>query len=209
MRNKLVVTLVAGLAVASLGLAPAVAAKKKPKPAKLVPANVNFYLRAADCTADVFSLSILDEEGDGTCGSLENGAAQEVYAATGDPYIEQLWIAADGLPLTIDATKPLTGKIYVEPYLVSAGEATLDVTLTATLNGEAVEIGKASSSYMVTPATDTYEVAFEIDVPTTLDKQQITSLELHTVSRGQAPGHGYYEMEDPASFFTMPALVKR
>lgn len=209
MRKMIVIGLVAGLVAGSLGGATAQAKKKKPKPVNYVAQDVNYYLRAADCSADVYGLSIEDGAGDGTCGGGDNGAVNEVYAATGDPYVEQQWVAADGLPLMLDASKALKGTFYVTSWAgVSAGPATLDVRVTATVAGEQVELGTASADYLVTPAQGTYEVVVEIKMPAELDKAQIEGLTLGTVSRGYAPLQGYYEMEDPASFLTVPAFVK-
>lgn len=211
MRKTLVIGLVAGLVVGSLGGATAQAKKKKPKPKTVtyVAQNVEYFLRAADCTADVYSLSIENGEGDGTCGSFDNGLVNEVYAATGEPYSEQAWIAADGLPLKLDGTKAVTGTFYVTSWAgISAGPATLDVKIAATVAGQQVEVGTASVDYLVTPAAGTYEVPFEIKIPAELDKVDVEGLTLTTISRGHAPIQGYYEMEDPASSLTIPALVQ-
>ena len=205
MKKLLILALATGLVAGSLAVG-AEAKKKK----KLVSKAVNYYLRSADCTADVFSLSISDGEDSGNCGSFDNGPSQEVFKAAGEEYLEQVWVAADGIPFKLDATKALTGTIYMGSWSgASAGSATLDVVINGNSGGESVEIGKASTTYTVTPETNYHEVTFEIDVADDLNKKSFTTLELHTVSRGTAPLHGYYGLETEVSYFTMPTLAKK
>lgn len=201
MRKAILVGLVAALVGGAVAIAPAQAKKG--------PVAVNFYLRGADCTAEVLGLSVLDEEGDGTCGGLENGAVNGVSQAAGQPVVSQVWAAYDGMPLTLDASKPVTGNLYIVSWVgPSAGPATLDAAVEATIGGKTVSIGTATVDYVVTPGLTASEVAFEIDVPDELNKKKITGLRMTTTSRGFAPIQGYYEMEDPASFITIPAIGK-
>ncbi|HEX2296791.1 MAG TPA: hypothetical protein VHN37_15970 [Actinomycetota bacterium] len=201
MRKAIVSSLVAGLVGGALLVAPAQAKKG--------PIAVNFFLRGPDCTAEVLGLSVKDEPGDGTCGGLENGAVNGVSQAAGQPVVSQVWAAYDGLPLTLDAAKPVTGNLYAVSWVgPSAGPATVDVLIEATLGGKTVEVGAATVDYMVTPGLGASEIAFEIDVPDSLNKKKITGLRMTTTSRGYAPLQGYYEMEDPASFITIPAIGK-
>ena len=201
MKKTIISVFAVALVAASLG---ATAYAKKP-----VPGGVDFFLRGPDCTADVLGLSTEDATGDGTCGGVENGAVNGVFQATGQPMVEKVWMAYDGLPLTLDAAQPVTGKLYVQSWLgPSAGPATLDVKIEVTVGGKTVEVGTATVDYVVTPGLGSTEVPFEIDVPAGLNKKKATGLRMTTVSRGYAPLQGYYEMENPASFITIPAFVK-
>lgn len=202
MRKTIVVGLLAGLVAGAVAVAPAQAKKG--------PAAVNFYLRAADCTAEVFGLSTLDESGDGTCGGFEQGTVNGASEAAGQEMAHHTWVAYDGLPLTLDAAQPLTGTIYTVSWVgPSAGPATLDVAIEVTVGGKSVLVGTATTDYVVTPGLGASEVVFEIDVPDELNKKKITGLQMTTTSRGFAPIQGYYEMEDPASFITIPTLGKK
>lgn len=197
--------ILAGLAATLVSGAVAIA----PAQAKKGPVAVNFYLRGADCSAEVLGLSVLDEPGDGTCGGLENGTVNGVSQAAGQPVVSQVWAAYDGMPLTLDASNPVTGNLYVVSWVgPSAGPATLDATVEATVAGKTVSIGTATVDYVVAPGVAATEVAFEIDVPDELNKKKITGLRMTTTSRGFAPLQGYYEMESPASFITIPAIGK-
>jgi hypothetical protein len=158
----------------------------------------------------VLGLSVLDEPGDGTCGGAENGTVNGVSQAAGQPMASQVWAAYDGLPLTLDAAKPVTGKLYVVSWIgPSAGPATVDVAIETTVGGKTVQVGSATVDYLVVPGLGATEVAFEIDVPDALNRKKITGLRMTTTSRGFAPLQGYYEMESPASFITIPALGKK
>ena len=202
MRKAILVGLVAGLVGGAVAIAPAQAKKG--------PVAINFYLRGADCSAEVLGLSVLDEPGDGTCGGAENGTVNGVSQATGQPVVSQVWAAYDGLPLTLDAAQPVTGKLYAVSWVgPSAGPATVDVAIEVTVAAQTVEVGTATVDYLVTPGLAASEIAFEIDVPDELNKKKITGLRMTTTSRGFAPLQGYYEMEDPASFITIPAFGKK
>ena len=136
MRKTIVSVFAVALLAGSLGVS---------AQAKKAPASVNFYLRAADCTAAVLGLSIVDGPGDGTCGGFENGAVNGVSGTAGQPYTEQVWMAFDGLPLVLDANQPATGKIYMSSWVgPSAGPATLDVAIIATIGVKSVEVGTAT-----------------------------------------------------------------
>ncbi len=201
MRKTIVSVLAATLVAGSLGVA---AYAKQP-----APKGVHFYLRGPDCTADVLGLSVKDEGGDGTCGGLENGAVNGVSGAAGQPYVDQTWMAYDGLPLVLDASKPVLGKLYITSWAGrTAGPATLDVTIDVQVGGKTVEAGSATVDYLVTPAQSWVEVPFEIDVSAKLHSKKVTALQMRTTSRGYAPLQGYFEMENPASFITIPTFKR-
>lgn len=197
MRKTIVSVLTVALVAGSLGVA--AHAKKA--------TGIDFYLRGPDCSADVLGLSVKDEPGDGTCGGAENGAVNGVSGQAGQPMVEQTWMAYDGLPLVLDASKPVTGKLYITSFVGrTAGPATLDVKIQVQTGGKTVDVGSATVDYLVTPVQAWTEVVFEIDVPAKLNKKKITALQMRTTSRGYAPLQGYFHMENPASFITIPAF---
>lgn len=201
MRKTILVGLVAGLVSGAVAIGPV--------QAKTGPVAVDFFLRGPDCSAPVLGLSVLDEPGDGTCGGAEHGTVNGVSQLAGQPMASQTWAAYDGLPLKLDASQPVTGTLYAVSFVgPSAGPATVDVVIAATVGGNQVEVGTATVDYLVTPGVAASEIAFEIDVPDLLNKKKITGLQMTTTSRGFAPLQGYYEMEDPASFITIPAIGK-
>ncbi|HEX2057358.1 MAG TPA: hypothetical protein VHI71_03230 [Actinomycetota bacterium] len=217
--RKLFATVLAlGVVVGSFGVAEAAKKKKKPKPPAPAPVQVDqkFYLRRDGCNTDADNarLSLEDGVDEGNlCGWLESGLINEVLIESGaEAPVSDPWTMADGLPLTLDASKPIKGSINVRSSFLNAapdnglaaGLATLQVDLVGMSGGEEVAIGTASVDYEVTPAASAYTVDFEIAPEAALDKKVFEAVTLVTTIRGPAAGHGLYELDDPASTVTFP-----
>ena len=213
MRKLIVLGLVAGLMFNVL--APVEAAKKKKKP---VAAEQKFFLHDTSCDAEN-TMSLLDGA-DQSCWYVDSGVAYTAFEGAGLLTAEDLgqsWLASDGVPLTLDATKPITGEISTSsgacaidggcaPVGVGAGQATLDVWVFGTIDGEEKELGTFSEDYVIAPGqTHTSKLSLELDPA--LDKAVITDLRVLTFLHGAQLGHGVIELENPASFVTMPAWV--
>jgi hypothetical protein len=129
--------------------------------------------------------------------------------------VSDVWPVADGLPLVIDASKPITGKInMVSSFLgaapdngVAVGNVDLVIDFTGVSGGEDVAIGSVTASYQVTPAASRYEVPFELKLDGAMDKKSFESIVMTTTVRGSNVGHGLYELDQPASTVTVPAWV--
>lgn len=224
MKRIIAIALVGGL-LGGLGFAPATAKKKKPKPKakpKPVAVDVNYYMRRADCGGDddAISLSVVDgPDGGSGCGSAFAGAPNELFIQGGDSPSSYVWPAIDGIPLTLNTAKDITGEITVHsfsgaptlpaPPYTSAGQATLVVNLTGTTGGESKVIGTASNSYLVTPDKGTYTTEFKMTPDKALEKAVFTELQLETYVRGTTALHGFFELDDPASFITVPTWAKK
>lgn len=224
--KRLIAVVVLGGLLGGIGFAPATA-KKKPKPKrkpKIVAKDVNYYLRRADCGGDddAISLSIVDgPDGGSGCGSAFAGAPNELLIQSGDSPSSYIWPAVDGIPLTLNTAKDVTGEITVQsfsgsptlpaPPYTSAGQATLVVNLTGTAAGESEPkaIGTASNTYIVTPDTGSYTTEFTITPDKALEKAVFTELQLETYVRGATALHGFFELDDPASFITIPTWAKK
>ena len=221
--KKLVVLgLVAGLIVGSLGVS--AEAKKKKKKKKPVPTPVSFYIQKVKdgvCTEEgTLFLSVTPGEDNGTCGNQWYGAPYQAASEVGEgaffanPY---RMVAADGVPFVLDATKTLTGTITVKSANslggqaldeMGAGESTLVALVTGTSNGEAVELGSAEVTYSVTPGENPEPVSFEITLDKALDKATFTTLELSLETRGASVLHGWYASGNQ-SFITVPTIKKK
>lgn len=218
MRKPLIALVALGL-VAGAVAAPAQAKKKKPKPKPPVAAPVQmdqtYYLvnTSDGCLPEDMFLALAPAEGGSSCGSRIAGPPATVLAEAGDTPCTpdsaagvvcawQTYTAAEGLPVTLDATKKLTGKIIVKsgkgvaqnPASLGAGPTTFNMALDATANGQTVVLGTFSSDYTVTPDKDTYEVPFEIALDAALDKAEISALSVRLWNTGPASQHGYYEV---------------
>lgn len=221
MKRIIAIALLGGL-LGGLAYAPATAAKKKPKKpkAKIVAKDVSYYLRRNGCgtAEDVTSLSVENGTDEGTgCGSRLGGAPNVILGPAGQPQGQYVWAATDGVPFTLNATKDITGSITLRSSRVQspnenpmgAGEATLQVTLTGTSGDEVVTLGSGENTYSLAPGDGPVTSEFTFTPDAALNKAAFTSLELTTVVTGPVVFHGYYELEDPASHFTIPTLVKK
>lgn len=215
MRRFLVVALVVGLLGGSL-VGPVEAKKKKKKKKGPVAVDQTYFLRnTADSGCAAEALQLLLEAGDAgpNCGSTFSGLVNEVLSrAFGGPCAPATpagtacgtitYQAGEGLPLVLDASKKITGKIFVMSYRgssanpggLTAGPTTFNMTLRGDSGGEEKQIGTFSADYTVTPAQGIYEVPFEIEVDPKLDKATFTTLFVDLFNRGVAPLHGFYQV---------------
>lgn len=186
-----------------------VQAKKKPK---LVPTNVTYYsVGSGDACG---SLTLTQGEGDGGCGNPFYGLLEPASPTGADPMQH---LAVDGLPLTLDASKPITGSITVSSYtlndigpdVVGIGNAVLQISLTGTSGGEEVTIGEFESApYMVTPAQQDYVVEVEITPDEALNGKVFDSLTMSLKNTGNSLFHGAYPA-DGTTQLTFGAFVKK
>ena len=215
MKRAFLVSMVVAVVSASL-LGPAEAKKKKPKPPP-APAPVQvgaaYFLRrdGDDCAdpAAVF-LSLVDAE-DIDPGSCGNGYYGLVGDAAGLDPMAYGTREGDGVPVTLDATKDITGLIGVKSQSQQGtvrwgvGVTTLNVELVGVVDGAEKKIGTTTVEYNVTPGdmSQIYEVEFTMKPDAALDKATFTSLTLRLHNSGTSLNHGYYTTDNPASFFKM------
>ena len=217
MKRAFVVSMAAAVVATSL-LGPAEAAKKK-KPKKPVPAPVQadatyFLRRDGECGTEGVTFLSLEDAPDldaSSCGNSNYGIPAN---ATGADPILYGTRDADGVPVTLDATKDITGLIGVKSRSQSAngqgvrfglGQTTLNVELTGLVGGESKTIGTAAVDYDVQPGTldQIYEVEFTIKPDAALDKMVFTALTLSVSNTGNSFSHGYYTTDNPSSYFKM------
>lgn len=219
MRKPLIALVALGL-VAGAVAAPAQAKKKKPKPKPPASAPVQmdqkYYLvnmNEGDCAPEGMLLMLDQIDVGGGCGSLFAGPVNTgLSTGTGgictpdtpvqSPVCGSITHAAgEGLPVTLDATKKITGTIFVSSYTgtsanpagAGAGAATFHMRLTGTVNGEEKELGHFTSDYTVTPDKQLYEVPFEIALDASLNKAELTAFAADLWNTGPAAVHGFYE----------------
>jgi hypothetical protein len=210
LKSVIALALVAGMAVGSIGVADARKKKKKKKrPVRYVAVDQTYWLRwdGDGQTCGDNYLSIVDGEDGGNGCEFSEQPLQEAYVATGGaarPILARDWVASDGLPFVLDARKPITGVINI--FQAFSAEGSIEVKLTGTTGGQAVELGTATvdvpnAPFEVTPAE------FEITPPASLNKKTFTGFTLNTLQRGVAVS--YIELEDPASNLVIPTLKRR
>lgn len=176
------------------------------------PTSTRFFLRRAACggTADPgMRLSITNGTDGGTgCGYIGGwnalGTADEEGFAMDFP-------AADGLPFTLDASRPLTARISMDSYrgivgnpvAIAAGTANLKITVTGSTASGSVALGTQTLTKQVLPTTGLQTYDFSIPMPASQDKKDFTSLNLHMTMTGPGVGHGYVN-HSGASYMDMP-----
>ena len=229
MKKTIVIALIAALIGSAFAMAPAAAKKKKKKKKKvaIVQVDQKFFLRRDACGTDADNTRLSLQDGaDAGCWFVDSGIAYEaIYqaAANGAPLTsDPLWEpypAADGVPLVLDAAKPLTGEVtfyggscVVDPACspagLAAGQATVRIRAIATIAGEDKELGTFEESFAITPgSTHTSEIEMEMDP--SLQGVTLEGVRIEIFKGGAAYGPGGVEYDDPASFVTIPALVKQ
>ena len=221
MKRVFVVSMSVAVVLASL-LGPAQAAKKKKpkKPPVTAPAqeDATYYLRrdVDNCEDTSLFLSLVDAEDvtPGSCGNWTFGIPATALEPAPLTYSTR---EGDGVPVTLDATKDITGLVGVKssssipvagvglPARWGVGKTTLNLELVgATAEGEKT-IASTTVDYDVTPGdlSQIYEVEFTMKPDVALDKMAFTSLTLRLHNSGNSAGHGYYTTDNPASYFKM------
>ena len=216
MKRAFAVSLMVAVVATSL-LGPAEAAKKKKpkKPPAPVQVDATYFLRRdGECgTEGVTFLSLVDapDLDAGSCGNSNYGIPA---AATGADPVAYGTREADGIPVTLDATKEITGMVGVKSRSAAAqgqgarfgvGMTTLNIELIGTTADGEKTIGTAAVDYDVTPGTldQIYEIEFTIKPDAALDKAVFTSLTLRLWNSGNSFSHGFYTTDNPASYFKM------
>lgn len=212
MRKLIVLGLVMGLLVGSIGLAEA--AKKKPAAHKLFLRDDN----GCDGPPGGGYLSLKDGADQG-CWYVDSGPAYDAVVATGlltEDQLSQTYTARDGLPFVLDASKPLVAEISTtsgscaeegvcSPAQLGAGQATLKVKVLGFIGGTEKELANVSESFVVTPGSSHTSV-FEVELDPSLNKKKVASLRVTTYLAGVAVGHGIIELDNPASFVEFGAF---
>lgn len=200
-------------------LAPAEAAKKKKKkPPAPVSAEQQMFLRGDACDAEARALSLTDGA-DAECiytraGLLYDAIPESAPAPVGSNP-NHTWPAIDGVPLTLDATTPITGEIYTSGLFplvgdypgISGGSVRLTVTLVGESGGEEKTIGEFVDEFTAVPGSAPHASMVEIAPEADLDGAEFTSLTLITRIGGASMGHGVYKLDNPSSFITVPTWV--
>jgi hypothetical protein len=147
--------------------------------------TTRFYLRRDGCgtSNDNPHLSVTSgtDAGDG-CGlvltSLVGAGGTVDQAASVD------YPSTDGMPLTLDAGRTVTGTIDLEsfgitdPAAAGTGLLTVTVDMEALYQGNGVSIGSDSETVLVTPNQSDYPVAFTIQPNGALDKADLSGIDL-------------------------------
>lgn len=199
-RNLTLFLLVVALAAA----APAAGARRAARPKSQ--AQRTFHVVAAQEGECALSSRAGPFDPGHGCGTWTDAATAPVLGA------ETVWFPAlDGLPLSLDVTRPIHGTVVVNSrYLVGyvvpsgAGVAQLKVTVAGVSGGEDVIVGSVTTEpYAVAPNRMEYEVDFRIDPDAALSGARLTDLRLGLEVTGPNAHHNLY-YADGRSTVTLP-----
>jgi hypothetical protein len=221
MRKLITLALVGVLSLCLVGPSTAKKPKKPRKPATpvVVPVDQKFYLRRDACASDADNTRLSLQDGpDGACSWDDGGLAHDVYRESGliDP--TTVFAAENGTPLTLDASKHVTGEITLyhaatcvvagacSPVPLNVGQAHFTARVIVTVAGEDKEIGVVDEEFTTTPGAP-YTVKIDLAIDPALNGATVEGLRLETFHGGQAIGPGGISYDDPASYVTIPALV--
>ena len=159
--------------------------------------STRFYLRRDGCgtSADNPHLSVTNgtDGGDG-CGLVLTIVG---VGGTADQGAFVDYPSTDGMPLTLDASRPVTGTIdlqsfgITDPYAAGVGMVTVSVSLEALYQGNGVTVGSDSENVLITPTQTEYPVAFTIHPTGTLDQADLSGLDLRVHVEGPYAFSGF------------------
>lgn len=208
MRRYIVLFMVVGLVAGLFAPMADAKRKKKPKP-KPVPIDLVYHIvwnGEAGCALSTTTDLASEED---ACADVFAGALNEELG-TG-PFAMP---ALDGLLITLDAAKPITGTISTQSFILAAeaplimgiGEAQLEYSLVGLSGGEEIVIGEGvSDPYLVTPAAIDYVVEFEIQPAAELQGKIFEGLTLNLELTGDQMFHGVFPA-DGTSTLTLGAF---
>ena len=165
-----------------------------------------FYLRRDGCgtSNDNPHLSVTTgTDGGNGCGLLFNAVTGLGGDADQGAFVD--FPASDGMPLALDGTRAIDGVISLTGAQV--GLATVDVTLEALVGGNAVTIGKTSSSAILDPTGNDTPIPFTIPANGSLDGSDVQALDLRVLIHGpnvysgfiSLNGHSYVDLPSYAA----------
>ncbi len=214
MKRVIGLALVAGLIAAHMGSSSAAT--------RVVAKSSKFYLRDDNGCENPNYLSKKNGRDTG-CWQLDSFLNEPVIDQAGLLDRDQIadhFEARDGVPLILNAKKDITGNIAtysgscVDPTVpcapvgVGAGQAEVDIIVRAWVGGGEVVVGEQNASFVVVPGGP-HETEVELDVPDALHKKKVSALRVSVYFHGAAAFHSGVEMDNPASFITVPTVVKK
>jgi hypothetical protein len=124
----------------------------------------------------------------------------------------EVYPALDGVPFTLDASRPIIGDLVVRSYPIpftlehaGAGITTVDLTVRAASSELSLrEVGSTSHTYTTLPFDPPHRVEWSINPSAEFDRQDITAFELAVTIRGVNLLHGFVRYNG-ASHVTVPS----
>jgi hypothetical protein len=154
------------------------------------PQTTRFDLRRDGCGTSNdnphLSATTGTDAGDG-CGLIVNSVAGVGGDADQAAFVD--FPASDGMPLTLDTSRNVSGVIDIEG--TAAGLSEVDVSLEALVNGQAVEIGSDAASAVLDPTVSDNAVPFTIVPSASLAGADVQALDLRVHVHGPSIDAGF------------------
>ena len=217
MKRLIGLALVIGLVGGYVGSTSALAGK-----ARLKASQTKFFLRDSDACSGPGYLSKKDGPDSG-CWQLDsalNEAVIDQAQLLDRDLIADHFDARDGVPFVLNAKKAITGVIATysgscydpavpcAPAGVGAGVAEVDIIVRGTVGGSEKVLGEQHASFPVVPGGPT-ETPVNIELDDALNKKKVSSFRVTVFFSGAAAFHSGVELDNPASFVTVPTYVKK
>jgi hypothetical protein len=168
-----------------------------------------FYVRRDGCGTSNdnphLSISTGTDAGSG-CGSLINGVVGAGGDADAGAFVD--YPSTDGMPLSLDASRNITGTFDVQGFLGPAaiGLMEADVSMEALVGGQGVAVGSDSESVLLDPTADDNLINFTIRPDATLDKKDLSGIDLRLHLHGPYAFSGFIATNG-ASFANVPGYT--
>lgn len=197
-----------------------------PGPAQAQASEVKLFLTSTGCPAgtdNVDTLVTTDSDSGVECFYTASGVRNEIGSQAGPTPVTpnreggtRYWDAAGGVPLTLDATRPITGEIFTSgaqrvvggtpesPVGFSAGQVILDINLVGTSGGKEVEIAALTDTFNVVPGAP-HKTELKLTPDASLGGLIFETIELRTWIHEMSAGHGVVKTNgDFSSFISIP-----
>jgi hypothetical protein len=173
------------------------------------PTTNQFYVRRDGCgtASDNPHLSIATGTDAGSgCGSLINGVIGAGGDADAGAFVD--YPTTDGMPVTLDASRNITGTFDIQGFVgpAQAGVMEADVSVEALVNGEGVAVGSVTEMVVLDPTASDNLVNFTIAADRTLDKADVSGLDLRLHLHGPYMFSGFVATNG-LSFVNVPGYT--
>jgi hypothetical protein len=173
------------------------------------PNTTEFYVRRDGCgtTSDNPHLSVQTGTDVGSgCGSLINGVIGAGGDADAGAFVD--YPSVDGMPLALDSSRNVTGTFDIQGFVgpAQAGVMEADVSLEALVNGNGVPVGSVTEMVVLDPTASDNLINFTIAPSQSLDKQDLSGLDVRLHLHGPYVFSGYVATNG-ASFVNIPSYT--
>jgi hypothetical protein len=173
------------------------------------PTTTTFYVRRDGCgtSNDDPHLSVASGADAGSgCGSLINGVVGAGGDADAGAFVD--YPSADGMPLSLDAGRAITGTFDLQGLLGpgAIGLMEADVSMEALVDGQGVTVGSDTESVLLDPTASDNDVNFSITPDARLDRKDLSGIDLRLHLHGPYAFSGFVATSG-ASFVNVPSYT--